>query len=63
VPAKRRAWFAEAGWVETPVVDRAALAAGARKGPLIVQEYDATTLVPPAAQVEVDAFGNIVMSS
>lgn len=60
-PAKRRAWFAEAGWVETPVVDRAALAVGACKGPLIVQEYDATTLVPPTAEAEVDSFGNIVM--
>jgi N-methylhydantoinase A len=62
VPAMRRAWFADAGWVETPVVDRATLAAGARKGPLIVQEYDATTLVPPRAEVGVDEFGNIVMS-
>jgi N-methylhydantoinase A len=61
VPAMRRAWFAEAGWVETPVVDRATLAAGARQGPLIVQEYDATTLVPAAAKAAVDVFGNIVM--
>jgi len=62
VPQARRAWFAEAGWVETPVVDRARLAAGARQGPLIVQEYDATTLVPAAVKAAVDAFGNIVMS-
>jgi N-methylhydantoinase A len=58
----RRAWFADAGWVETPVVDRATLAASARKGPLIVQEYDATTLLPPGAEAEVDEFGNIVIS-
>jgi N-methylhydantoinase A len=44
------------------VLDRAALAAGARKGPLIVQEYDATCLVPPGAAVALDSFGNIVMT-
>ena len=62
VPATRRAWFPEAGWVDTAVVDRAALAAGARKGPLIVQEYDATALVPPGAGASLDGFGNIVLT-
>ncbi|MSO91686.1 MAG: hydantoinase/oxoprolinase family protein [Acetobacteraceae bacterium] len=59
-PASRRAWFAGAGWVEVPVTDRAGLAA-ARPGPLIVQEYDATCLVPPEATVALDGFGNIVL--
>jgi N-methylhydantoinase A len=62
VPPTRRAWFADAGWLETPVVDRATLATGARKGPLIVQEYDATALVPPGAEASVDGFGNIVLN-
>lgn len=57
VPATRRAWFAGAGWVETPVVDRASLVGAMRSGPLIVQEYDATCLVPAGATVEVDGFG------
>ncbi len=47
-PATRRAWFAGSGWVETPVLDRARLAAEPRHGPLIVQEYDAT--VPGASR-------------
>ncbi len=59
VPASRRAWFPGAGWVEAPVLDRAGLAAGARVGPLIVQEYDATCLVPPGAGARVDGFGNV----
>ncbi len=63
VPATRRAWFAGAGWIETAVIDRAALAAGPRTGPrtgpLIVQEYDATCLVPPGAHAALDDFGNI----
>jgi N-methylhydantoinase A len=62
VPANRRAWFANAGWIDAKVFDRASLAGGARHGPLIVQEYDATCLVPPGASVTLDDFGNIVMT-
>jgi N-methylhydantoinase A len=58
VPASRRAWFADGGWIETPVVDRAALSAP-RSGPLIIQEYDATCLVPRGATAALDAFGNV----
>ena len=59
VPACRRAWFAEGGWTETEVVDRAGLATSARSGPLLVQEYDATCLVPRGWAASVDGFGNI----
>jgi N-methylhydantoinase A len=62
-PTTRRAWFGEQGWVETPVVDRAGLSATPRPGPLIVQEYDATCLVPPGAAAQLDGFGNIVIAS
>ena len=61
VPASRRAWFSGDGWIDTPVVDRVGLAAAERGGPLIVQEYDATCLVPRGATAAVDAFGNILM--
>jgi N-methylhydantoinase A len=61
VPARRRAWFPDAGWVDTPVMDRAALTAP-RVGPLIIQEYDATCLVPRGATTALDAFGNILVS-
>jgi N-methylhydantoinase A len=62
VPASRRAWFEGEGWMETQVIDRAELAAGERHGPLIVQEYDATCLVPPGAVAGLDGFGNIVVT-
>jgi N-methylhydantoinase A len=58
VPNCRRAWFPDDGWVDTPVVDRAGLA-GVVAGPLIVQEYDATCLVPKEMTARVDDFGNI----
>jgi N-methylhydantoinase A len=34
---------------------------GAQEGPLIVEEYDATCVVPPGARAELDASGNIVI--
>jgi len=59
--APRRAYFGpEHGFLETPVLRRSDLA-GARAGPLIVEEYDATCLVPPGARAELDAGGNIVI--
>ncbi|MGQ7791978.1 hydantoinase/oxoprolinase family protein [Faunimonas sp. B44] len=58
-PAAREAFFGpDLGWLETPVLRRHALA-GRRSGPLIVEEYDATCLVPPGWQASRDAFGNI----
>ena len=57
----RRAYFGAAhGWVETPVLKRSELATR-RTGPVIVEEYDATCLVPPGATAELDAGGNIVI--
>jgi N-methylhydantoinase A len=59
--AARKAYFgAEHGWLDTPVLVRADLAAG-RKGPLIVEEYDSTCVVPPGAHAERDSTGNIVI--
>jgi N-methylhydantoinase A len=62
VPSMRRAWFPGDGWTETPVVDRVGLSTAARNGPFIVQEYDATCLVPRGTRAWVDAFGDIVMT-
>ncbi len=58
VPESRRAWFPDSGWIETKVTDRAGLR-HPLPGPLIVQEYDATTLVPAGWHAALDAFGAI----
>jgi N-methylhydantoinase A len=58
VPTSRLAWFPGSGWVETAVTDRDMLT-GTVPGPLIVQEYDATCLVPKGMTARVDDFGNI----
>jgi len=62
MPISRRAWFPDLGWVDTLVIDRTGLTARPRTGPLIVQEYDATALVPPGAGASLDGFGNIVLT-
>ncbi|HXT80035.1 MAG TPA: hydantoinase/oxoprolinase family protein [Acetobacteraceae bacterium] len=63
VPKHRSAWFSGHGWIDTPVVDRASLAGQTRSGPLIVQEYDATCLVPHGWTAGLDPFGNIRMTA
>jgi N-methylhydantoinase A len=60
-PPPRKAYFGpEHGWLDTPVVSRASLATAA-KGPLIVEEYDSTTLVRPGVRASLDRGGNIVL--
>lgn len=60
--ASRRAWFGDKhGWMDTPVMSRADLAE-TRTGPLIIDEYDTTCVVPPGARAERDSAGNIVIT-
>jgi N-methylhydantoinase A len=62
VPRSRRAWFPDHGWNDIPVVDRAGLGSQAHSGPIIVQEYDATCVVPHGVDAALDDFGNIRLS-
>ena len=60
-PAPRSAYFgARDGWLETPVLFRADLETP-RAGPAIIEEYDATCVIPPRARTALDACGNIVI--
>jgi N-methylhydantoinase A len=60
-PATRRVYFGpRAGWIETSILSRGDLATP-REGPLVIEEYDATCVVPPGARAGLDAWGNIVM--
>jgi N-methylhydantoinase A len=57
----RQAYFGpQTGWLDTPVVPRADLATPHR-GPCIVEEYDATCVVPPGVTAVLDTYGNIVL--
>jgi N-methylhydantoinase A len=60
-PAERRpVYFGVTGWLDTPVYDRDALAAGtAFQGPAIINQLDSTTVVPPYTRAEIDEWLNI----
>jgi N-methylhydantoinase A len=49
--------------IRTPVVGREDLDERPRPGPLLIDEYDATTLVPPGCPAHLDAHGNIVIDT
>lgn len=54
--ATRPAYFGERyGLLDTPVIGRGELAEGLRDGPLIIEEYDSTVVVPPGWRARVDA--------
>ena len=58
--APRDVYFGPAdGTRETPVVTRTGLSADWTEGPVIVEEYDATCVVPPGCRARLDALGNI----
>jgi N-methylhydantoinase A len=62
-PPPRRAYFGtEHGWMETPVMRRSELAS-TRRGPAIVEEYDATCVVAPGWCASLDGSGNIVIDA
>ena len=57
----RDAYFGRGrGWMRTPVIRRSDLATR-RVGPLIVEEYDSTCVIPPDAHAALDAGGNIAI--
>ncbi|MGH7003673.1 MAG: hydantoinase/oxoprolinase family protein, partial [Alphaproteobacteria bacterium] len=56
----RLAYFGPAaGQVSVPVISRATLGDGERQGPLIVEEYDSTCVVPPRWSAHLDGAANI----
>ena len=58
---RRRAYFGRGhGWLDVPIVARRHLTAH-RPGPFIVEEYDATCIIPPGAGAARDEYGNIVI--
>jgi N-methylhydantoinase A len=64
VKATRKAYFPEAaGYVDTAVYDRDALAPGAHfAGPAIVEERESTTVIGPGATVSVDAHRSLILT-
>ena len=63
-PATRQVCFDAAdGYVETPVLWRTDLAAGAHlAGPVIIEEFGSTVPVHPGFEVRVDEYLNIIVT-
>lgn len=63
-PSARTCWFGpDWGHLRTPIITRLDLAAGDRESPLIVEEYDATCVVPPGWTAGLDELGNLVLTA
>ena len=61
-PSQRRVYFGPSlGWIDTKVVDRSALDENGESGPLIIEEYDSTTVVPPQWRASADQWQNITL--
>jgi N-methylhydantoinase A len=59
---RRKVWFPGTGYLATPVYDRDRLPADCRiAGPAIIEQMDATTVVPPKARVKGDKLGYLHM--
>ncbi|MEI4741841.1 hydantoinase/oxoprolinase family protein [Rhodococcus erythropolis] len=48
--------------IDTPIIRRTHLTTEPMDGPLVVEDMDSTTLVPPGASARLDKFNNIVIS-
>lgn len=58
--AHREVWFAATGYVATPVYRRKRMPSeGELSGPAVIEQMDATTIVPPHAKLIVDRIGNL----
>jgi N-methylhydantoinase A len=61
---RRDVYFDREGWVSTMIVDRNTIGPGRKlSGPVIVEEYDSTVLIPSGAHAEVDRLGNLLIST
>jgi len=58
---RRRAYFPPNGWLDAELLNRSDLKTP-HTGPCIIEEYDATCLIPPGWTARLDAYGNIVIS-
>jgi N-methylhydantoinase A len=60
LPARQAYFGPQIGWLETPVLGRVDITSPT-EGPCIIEEYDATCIVPPQAKVVLDATGNLII--
>ena len=60
INTSRNAYFGtDHGWIDTPVYPRTEMKSSPTTGPLIIEEYDATIVVPPEASAHIDSANNV----
>ncbi len=58
----RKAYFGKNyGYINTPVINRWDLTQKPHNGPIIVEEYENTIVIPPDSNMRLDDFGNILI--
>ncbi len=58
----RQASFTRGGaMIDTPVMPRTSLGTTPRRGPLILEAYDTTIVVPPGTSAQTDEIGNVIL--
>ena len=63
VKGRRQVYF-EGGWLDTTIYERATLPAHERlAGPCIIEEPDATAVVPPGMSAYLDELGNLILET
>ena len=61
-PSQRQAYFGgDRGWASAPLMDRLDLTESWADGPMILEEYDSTTVVPPGWRASLDPLKNVVL--
>lgn len=62
VKGRRRVYFFDHGFVDTPIFNRAKLSPGdTLAGPCLVEEIASTTVIPPGARARVDEYGSMII--
>lgn len=62
IKGSRPVYFGEAGWLETPVYDRARFTPGMSfDGPAIVEETESTGVIHPGNRARVDEYGSLIV--
>jgi N-methylhydantoinase A len=62
IKATRRVFYDAQKPIDTAIYDRDRLAVGAAfAGPAVVEQFDATTVVPPGWHAFVDCYGNLIL--
>jgi len=59
--SRRQVYFGGLGRHDAAVIGRADLSAEPRQGPLVIEEYEGTSVVPPDCTARLDGYGNVVI--